>query len=288
MNSKLLAQNTKTEYQLLEPINFKNPNQDNGQNLTIDVSQPKTDADKDKGFNNYLNDIFLIVLMAVIIIAVFMLIYGGVLYLTKDIGSKVSEGKKIIVGVFSGIVFVFSVWLIFYIVNPKFLTSGIVFNIIKYVEISTPTNTTPDSDGVVATVNTGADYASSAKTASCTEGTTKTTSPVINQPGQDVCNTLINKLKTAANQFGGQVIMTSSIRDKDSQSNCHKSNNPQSGSCADIVPSNGDYDGLCKVILNVGGIGILNESGKFAPNCGGASVNTKYGTGAHLHVNLLK
>lgn len=154
-----LAQNTNTsslgQYKLLEPINFQDPSNKNNLTTSIDI---KT-AGADSGFNKYINDIFMIVLILIVLIAIFRLMYGGVMYLTKDIGSKVEAGKKVIVGIFSGLFFILLVWLIFFTVNPRFMEEGIIFSPLKTVTGNTNNNPNAGQDmsGKVATKINGCD-----------------------------------------------------------------------------------------------------------------------------------
>jgi hypothetical protein len=136
-----------TNYKLLEPINFEDPSNPDNLTTSIDING----SDPKGGFNKYISDVFIILILIVIILAIFRLMYGGVLYLTKDIGSKVAAGKEMIIGVFSGLVFILLIWLIFFTINPKFLENGIIINVIKATglisdNVSTDANTNPNSN----------------------------------------------------------------------------------------------------------------------------------------------
>lgn len=93
------------------------------------------------GLFNYLNSTYSFVLILIAITAVFYLIYGGMVYLTTDIANKQKQGKEIIVRVITGLVFVFSVWLILNSINPNILKNNLTLGVINTVTGTTPTTT---------------------------------------------------------------------------------------------------------------------------------------------------
>jgi heme/copper-type cytochrome/quinol oxidase subunit 4 len=97
------------------------------------------------GLSNYLNSTYSFVLILIAITAVFYLIYGGMVYLTTDIANKQKQGKEIIVRVITGLVFVFSVWVILNSINPNILKNNLTLGVINTVT-GTPTDTPDDTD----------------------------------------------------------------------------------------------------------------------------------------------
>ena len=100
---------------------------------------------------------------------------------------------------------------------------------------------------------------------------------------EKICKSLMEKLKQVHAKH--PIIVNSTIRDANAESDCHKSNNPKTGACADITSKSGNWAELCSAIKQVSGMGFLNESGTSNDSCG-TFVKTKYWRGAHLHVYL--
>lgn len=105
-------------YTLIEPLGT-------GTNIT------KTIIIRDGGLSEYMNIIFMYLLMLIVVVSVFYLIYGGTLYLTTDIINKKLEGKEVIKRVVVGLIFVFSVWTIMNTINPNLLANTLNFNTLK-------------------------------------------------------------------------------------------------------------------------------------------------------------
>ena len=104
-------------YTFLEQVNLENPSQSGG------ATSIKTDP---ASVGDYINNLYIFVIVVICLISVFMLMRGGIAYLTSNITNDVKRGKEIIVGVISGLVFIFSIYLIFYLVNPRLLTSNFI------------------------------------------------------------------------------------------------------------------------------------------------------------------
>ena len=247
-------------YTLIEPVNLDDP--------TVKITGSSTLNIDSANFSSYINKVYIFILVIVAVISVFMIMRGGIMYLTTDIVTDLKKGREIVVGVLSGLIFIFCIYLIFWLVNPQLLNSNFVFKGLESVTGSIGGGSNTNNNNGIITV-------------SCGELITDT-SPVVNQNNRQVCKNLSDKLKEIHSNV--PIIMTSAIRDQNTESKCHISNNPFSGSCADIVPNNGDYDALCKE-LNNRGLEFLNESGKIYPNCGTSNVY-KYTTGSHIHVYL--
>lgn len=233
MQEKIILAQNKSQYNLLEPINFENPSDESNAQKSIQVSGGS------EGFNKYINDIFVIVLVIVVLISIFMLMYGGALYLTKDIGSKVASGKKIILGVFSGITFIFLIWVIFYTVNPKFLEKGIVMNIISATNLNNNDNNSTDTNNNNnnktdnnksdnnENYNDSADDDSSGNIQTKTSGCDGEIVKIDDKTGHMICSTIKDnflKMVEAAKADGINIIVRSSFRPKEKQVSLRKQN----------------------------------------------------------------
>ena len=128
------------DYTLLQPLTNQT---DHGDLTKIQVSP--------EGLSDYFNQAYSFLLILIAITAVFYLIYGGMVYLTTDIANKQKQGKEVIVRVISGLVFVFTVWLILNSINPNILNNKLTFAILDSVpsgnntgnSTSTPPNNVP-------------------------------------------------------------------------------------------------------------------------------------------------
>ncbi len=150
------------DYILLEPITGK-------------AGDSKVTISPD-GLSNYLNSTYSFVLILIAITAVFYLIYGGMVYLTTDIANKQKQGKEIIVRVITGLVFVFSVWVILNSINPNILKNNLTLGIINTVSgTPTGTSTTTPPTGTPPTIVT------------CSEG-------LVNVSGITVCKSIQTNL----------------------------------------------------------------------------------------------
>ena len=110
------------DYTLLQPLTNQT---DHGDLTKIQVSP--------EGLSDYFNQAYSFLLILIAITAVFYLIYGGMVYLTTDIANKQKQGKEVIVRVISGLVFVFTVWLILNSINPNILNNKLTFAILDSV-----------------------------------------------------------------------------------------------------------------------------------------------------------
>lgn len=109
-NSSKSNDGSGVQYILLEPIKDPKTN-----STTTSLSLNKD------SISEYLNLILQYIFLLIAITAAFYLIYGGIQYLTTDIIHLKMEGKETITRVLIGLVFVFSVWSIFNLLNPNLL-----------------------------------------------------------------------------------------------------------------------------------------------------------------------
>lgn len=120
---------------------------DNGCYTYLEPTDPntKTIAITPGGLSTYLNSILTWVLVLVSVIAIFYLIYGGILYVTTDIINKKMEGKETVTRVVTGIVFIFSVWVLLNSINPNLLKNSLGF---AGGAVGATTGTTPSTNPV--------------------------------------------------------------------------------------------------------------------------------------------
>ena len=120
-----LAQKTNTSspipltYTLIEPVNLDDP--------TVKITGSSTLNIDSANFSSYINKVYIFILVIVAVISVFMIMRGGIMYLTTDIVTDLKKGREIVVGVLSGLIFIFCIYLIFWLVNPQLLNSNFVF-----------------------------------------------------------------------------------------------------------------------------------------------------------------
>jgi hypothetical protein len=79
--------------------------------------------------SSYLNNVFTYALIIVSTVAVFALMYYGITYLTTDIVNKKAEGKDGLIKVLSGLLFIFTAWLVLNSINPDLLRNAVNFGI---------------------------------------------------------------------------------------------------------------------------------------------------------------
>ncbi len=92
-----------------------------------------------------------------ILLAVFMVVVGGIRYMTTDAIFDKGEGKKIIQNAFLGLLIVLSSYTILYAINPKILEINLDFNDLKSTAVNTPLTETTGT-GVAVDKDLPADY----------------------------------------------------------------------------------------------------------------------------------
>ncbi len=88
------------------------------------TDKPITDS---KGFADFFNKLYAYLIGAAVILAVIMIVWGGLEYSTQDSVSKKSDGKSKIYNALFGLVLVLSPALVFSIINPKILELNVNF-----------------------------------------------------------------------------------------------------------------------------------------------------------------
>lgn len=235
-----------------------------------------------------INRLFRFGITAGALVLVFFVVWAGYMYITSGESGK-TKGKQMLINSLVGMFVLLGGYTLLYFINPSLVTfkpiQPPIFDaqdLPSCEDIGFGQSCTIEGDEDVAIAKTGGGSA-----INCPSGLVaydKSVPANSNPSSVQICSTLMQKLKTLHAKH--KIIVTSTIRDGNTQSLCHKSNNGKSGACADIASSAGDWDGLCKAIKEVGGLGFLNESGQDSANCG-KFVKTKYWSGAHLHVNLV-
>ena len=94
------------------------------------------------GFGNYVNTIIRIVIGLMSVLAVVMIVVGGIQYMISDSGGEKNAGKSRIQDALIGIVVILSSYMILNTINPKLVNLGIT------IPKGTLTLNTPGGDGV--------------------------------------------------------------------------------------------------------------------------------------------
>ena len=79
------------------------------------------------GFAAFFDKLYIYLIGAAVILAIIMIIWGGLEYSTQDSISKKSDGKSKIYNAFFGLVLVLSPVLVFTIINPQILNLNVNF-----------------------------------------------------------------------------------------------------------------------------------------------------------------
>lgn len=124
---------TNCAYTFLEPIPGLG---DAGNSIVVSSSTLST----------YFNNVYTYVIVIICVIAVFFLMYYGILFLTTDIISKKMEGREGVVKVITGIVFIFSAWVILNSINPNILRNTL-FGDGYITNVGTPPTPGPSPGG---------------------------------------------------------------------------------------------------------------------------------------------
>lgn len=118
---------TKTTYKLLAPLPFME-----GPDQTID-----TLYNKDTNpcpFGKYLNILIKLFLGIAGVLAVIMIVWGGIQYMTSELASSKEEGKKSITNAILGLLLALGAWLILNTINPDLL--NVCLNNLPIAEIT--------------------------------------------------------------------------------------------------------------------------------------------------------
>lgn len=94
-----------TPYTYLEPLSSTSS--------SVEISEA--------GFSTYLQLVMTVGIAVLVIIGVFYLIYGGIMYMTTDVINNKNRGRSMISNAVVGVVFALSIWLILNAINPDML-----------------------------------------------------------------------------------------------------------------------------------------------------------------------
>src|SRR3989344_3021283 len=83
------------------------------------------------GFADFFNKLYIYLIGAAVILAIIMIVWGGLEYSTQDSISKKSDGKSKIYNALFGLVLVLSPVLVFTIINPQILSLNLNFPALK-------------------------------------------------------------------------------------------------------------------------------------------------------------
>jgi len=83
------------------------------------------------GFADFFNKLYIYLIGAAVILAIIMIVWGGLEYSTQDSISKKSDGKSKIYNALFGLVLVLSPVLVFTIINPQILNLNVNFPELK-------------------------------------------------------------------------------------------------------------------------------------------------------------
>ena len=97
-----------SQYVMLEPLN------------NIKSFGPTPDT-----FSLYLQTSFNVIMGVIIVMSVFRIIYGGMIFMTSDIVMNKLKGKEAIVGSLKGIFLAVVTWLLLYTINPDILNNKV-------------------------------------------------------------------------------------------------------------------------------------------------------------------
>lgn len=235
---------SQTTYELLQPLGS------NGATTTsINIQSG--------GLSTYLQTIFQYVLVAVTVIAIFMLMYGGIEYLTTDIVNRKSVGKETILRALSGIIFIFCVWFILNIINPDLTNTALDLG----VGVVDSATTAIGVGGVAGTPITGTPKPIAARSiAACPEG-------IVSVGSAQVCRTIaenVQKLLSDAASSGINISIQGSWRPPERQIALRKQNcgsteydiyTKPSGQCnpPTAIPGTSNHEKGLALDLGVGG-----------------------------------
>ncbi len=121
----------KATYQLLAPI--------------LDESGNEV---KTAEFPTYLRYMFIILISLASVIAVLMIVFGGVKYMTTDAYTGKQEGKEIIKRTLGGMILIIASWLIIYTINPNTVKLDATKGSIQNVKDGTPGKPVSNGTGI--------------------------------------------------------------------------------------------------------------------------------------------
>ena len=216
---------------------------------------------------------------------VFFLVYAGYLYITGGEAGK-GNAKGVLQNSLVGMALLLGSYVLLRFINPNLVLFKPIQPPIFTASIPTCEEVGLGVDCILESEDSSVVTNANGGYSDCPDGVIAFEKSAVSSAGSNttrICKSLMEKLKQINQKH--KLVVTSTIRDENAQSLCHKSNNAKSGACADVGSSSGDWKTLCAAIKQVGGVAILNESGQTSDECG-KFVKTKFWSGAHLHIYL--
>ncbi len=270
-------------YKLLQPL----PRGDGTDFKTFNTSQ------KD-AFGNYLNILIKIFIGICAVLAMIMIVIGGIEYMTSELISGKAEGKERITNAIFGLLLALGSYAILNTINPQLL--DVSLSGLKSAQVQTQTQEEPPEQP-------------GSPTANCVGGLVEIDSFLgsefikSNSVGdQKICADLkpaILAFKTAMESRNNNWYITAGIA-PGHKSLCHNENNLKSGNCVDIgIKVKGNYGStapnanphwgkICEALNTINGIKYLNEATNSTNNPNNTACGTfkeyAHASGAHVHM----
>jgi hypothetical protein len=237
---------------------------------------------------SYLQNIYRVGLIMVVLGAVFMIAVGGFTYMASAGNTAaIKKGKGMITDALLGLVIALFAWFILNVINPDLVNLKI-----------DPLDPLSFDANVVLNEDSGTPVSSSAGGSSGGGGTAiKCPSALVELPSKyslkggstKICPELLAQLDRISGVSGWRVTR---LTGGGAQSTCHKAGTDKEGSCVDIAfnPNPGfnnpKWDNLCRAVKGLSGLAVINEASN-TEGCVaalGSFKKTKNQTGAHLHI----
>ncbi|MFA6353977.1 MAG: D-alanyl-D-alanine carboxypeptidase family protein [Candidatus Paceibacterota bacterium] len=184
------------------------------------------DPTKPDGFSSYLNLIIKLFIGICAVLAVIMIVVGGIEYMTSELPGLKSEGKDRIIQAILGLILALGAWTLLNTINPNLLDSSL--SSLKNVTV---TVVLADETETAASAVTGGDTFTGA-TSSCSEGVKKSAS------GSYLCASIADKYDQMVNaaKSAGLSITGGGYRSEESQKalrvqNCNGNTTDSSAKC---------------------------------------------------------
>lgn len=279
--------NANTTYSPLAPLP--------GLTEPIDTSSGDTDSCP---FGKYLNIMIKIFLGVAGVLAVVMIVWGGIQYMTSELVSSKEAGKDSITHAILGLVVALGSFMLLNTLNPNLLNVCLNNLPKKEIEVSEE-NVTDVGSGI--NINGATVKISKGSATKCSGGIVDIPNNIIGSG--KICKDLLTKLQILKSKYPNWRI-TSTLREGSAKSSCHFIGFENSGNCADLQISSSNskepgwtkengstntmWGDFCVAVAQVGGLNYLNEASK-TTKCENikAYKGEKYTSGPHLHVNFI-
>jgi type IV secretory pathway VirB2 component (pilin) len=112
-------------YHLLAPLPCPNGGAGCDSNKQLSQYDPRSVAGQPTSLGNYLNPMITIFIGICAVLAVIMIVMGGIEYMTSELPGLKGEGKQKIINAIFGLVLALGAWTLLYTINPDLLKSDI-------------------------------------------------------------------------------------------------------------------------------------------------------------------